>query len=140
MLENTLNTSSLPEIPDKRYFTIGEASALCQVKPHVLRYWEQEFRQLNPVRRGKRRYYRRNDVLLIRTIRTLLYDKRFTIDGARGQLSSGKAQLASNESKIESVAAKQSSKDVVFYKQQIRQTIEELEELLRTMQTTSSSA
>lgn len=78
----------LPHIPDKRYFAIGEVSALCGVKPHVLRYWEQEFPQLRPVkRRGNRRYYRRGDVLLIREIRDLLYEQGFTIGGARQKLS-----------------------------------------------------
>jgi DNA-binding transcriptional MerR regulator len=78
---------SLPEIPGKRYFTIGEVSDLCGVKPHVLRYWEQEFPQLKPVkRRGNRRYYQRHDVLLIRQIRELLYVDGFTISGARNKL------------------------------------------------------
>jgi DNA-binding transcriptional MerR regulator len=80
-------TDSLPPIPDKRYFTIGEAALLCGVKPHVLRYWEQEFLQLKPSkRRGNRRYYQHKDVLLVRQIRTLLYENGFTIDGARAQL------------------------------------------------------
>lgn len=75
------------DIPGKRYFTIGEVADLCGLKAHVLRYWEQEFPQLNPVkRRGNRRYYQREDVLLIRTIRTLLYEEGFTIQGARQQL------------------------------------------------------
>ncbi|WP_257283957.1 MerR family transcriptional regulator [Endozoicomonas sp. SESOKO1] len=81
-----LRTSDLPAIPGKRYFTIGEVSELCLVKSHVLRYWEQEFPQLSPVRRGNRRYYRHEDVHLVRQIRSLLYDQRFTIDGARTQL------------------------------------------------------
>ncbi len=77
----------LPPIPGKRYFTIGEVSDLCGVKPHVLRYWEQEFPQLKPVkRRGNRRYYQRHDVILIRQIRTLLYVDGFTISGARNKL------------------------------------------------------
>lgn len=77
----------LPPIPAKRYFTIGEVSELCGVKPHVLRYWEQEFTQLKPVkRRGNRRYYQHHEVLLIRRIRDLLYDQGFTISGARNQL------------------------------------------------------
>lgn len=79
----------LPEIPGKRYFTIGEVSDLCAVKPHVLRYWEQEFPQLKPVkRRGNRRYYQRHDVILIRQIRELLYVDGFTISGARNKLAS----------------------------------------------------
>lgn len=87
MLEASHN-NELPAIPGKRYFTIGEVSELCSVKPHVLRYWEQEFPQLKPVkRRGNRRYYQRQDVLTIRQIRGLLYDQGFTIGGARQQLS-----------------------------------------------------
>ena len=83
------DNSVLPAIPAKRYFTIGEVSELCQVKPHVLRYWEQEFSQLNPVkRRGNRRYYQRHEVELIRTIRSLLYLEGFTISGARQKLES----------------------------------------------------
>jgi DNA-binding transcriptional MerR regulator len=78
----------LPAIPDKRYFTIGEVSELCGVKPHVLRYWEQEFAQLRPVkRRGNRRYYQHHEVLLIRCIRDLLYEQGFTISGARNRLA-----------------------------------------------------
>ena len=85
MLDPTSN--DLPPIPGKRYFTIGEVSDLCAVKPHVLRYWEQEFPQLKPVkRRGNRRYYQRHEVQLIRTIRALLYIDGFTISGARNQL------------------------------------------------------
>ncbi len=77
----------LPQIPAKRYFTIGEVSELCGVKPHVLRYWEQEFTQLKPVkRRGNRRYYKHHEVLLIRRIRELLYEQGFTISGARNKL------------------------------------------------------
>jgi len=86
MLEPS-NNNELPAIPGKRYFTIGEVSELCAVKPHVLRYWEQEFEQLKPVkRRGNRRYYQRHDVILIRQIRSLLYEQGFTIGGARQQL------------------------------------------------------
>jgi len=87
MLEPS-NNNELPPIPGKRYFTIGEVSDLCQVKPHVLRYWEQEFPQLKPVkRRGNRRYYQRQDVVMIRQIRSLLYEQGYTIGGARLQLS-----------------------------------------------------
>src|SRR3989338_4499660 len=86
MLEASNNTE-LPTIPGKRYFTIGEVSDLCAVKPHVLRYWEQEFPQLKPLkRRGNRRYYQRHDVILIRQIRSLLYEQGFTISGARNKL------------------------------------------------------
>jgi DNA-binding transcriptional MerR regulator len=82
----------LPPIPAKRYFTIGEVSELCGVKPHVLRYWEQEFEQLKPVkRRGNRRYYQRGDVIMIRQIRSLLYEQGFTISGARQQLEGEQA-------------------------------------------------
>ena len=82
------NNAELPAIPGKRYFTIGEVSELCAVKPHVLRYWEQEFPMLKPVkRRGNRRYYQRHDVLLIRQIRGLLYEQGYTIGGARQQLA-----------------------------------------------------
>ena len=87
MLEAS-NNDELPAIPGKRYFTIGEVSDLCGVKPHVLRYWEQEFPQLKPVkRRGNRRYYQRQDVLMIRQIRSLLYEQGFTIGGARQKMS-----------------------------------------------------
>ncbi|MBT4835835.1 MAG: MerR family transcriptional regulator [Methylococcales bacterium] len=86
MLEPTHNIE-LPPIPAKRYFTIGEVGELCGVKPHVLRYWEQEFSQLKPVkRRGNRRYYQRHDVMMIRQIRSLLYEQGFTIGGARQKL------------------------------------------------------
>jgi len=81
------DNATLPPIPSKRYFTIGEVSELCLVKPHVLRYWEQEFSQLNPVkRRGNRRYYQRHEVQLIRRIRSLLYVEGFTISGAKNQI------------------------------------------------------
>jgi DNA-binding transcriptional MerR regulator len=81
---------ALPAIPAKRYFTIGEVSELCGVKPYVLRYWEQEFTQLRPMkRRGNRRYYQHHEVLLVRRIRELLYDQGFTISGARNRLSEG---------------------------------------------------
>ncbi|WP_077037203.1 MerR family transcriptional regulator [Pelomonas sp. KK5] len=83
-----MDIKSLPAIPAKRYFTIGEVSDLCGVKPYVLRYWEQEFTQLKPMkRRGNRRYYQHHEVLLIRRIRDLLYDQGFTISGARNQLT-----------------------------------------------------
>ncbi len=87
--------ADLPPIPAKRYFTIGEVSELCGVKPHVLRYWEQEFTQLKPVkRRGNRRYYQHHEVLLIRRIRELLYEQGFTISGARNRLDDGHGKLA----------------------------------------------
>ena len=84
----------LPPIPAKRYFTIGEVSELCGVKPHVLRYWEQEFTQLRPVkRRGNRRYYQHHEVLLVRRIRELLYQEGFTISGARNRLEDGPGKM-----------------------------------------------
>ena len=99
---NELETGSgneLPPIPGKRYFTIGEVSELCGVKPHVLRYWEQEFPQLSPVkRRGNRRYYQRHDVLMVRQIRGLLYDQGFTIGGARQQLTGDNARQDASQS------------------------------------------
>ena len=108
------NNDELPPIPGKRYFTIGEVSDLCAVKPHVLRYWEQEFPQLKPVkRRGNRRYYQRQDVITIRQIRALLYDQGFTIGGARQRLEGEDAK-----------------EDVTQYKQLIRQMITELEDVL----------
>ncbi|MDE2234386.1 MAG: MerR family transcriptional regulator [Gammaproteobacteria bacterium] len=111
------NNSELPPIPGKRYFTIGEVSDLCGVKPHVLRYWEQEFPQLKPVkRRGNRRYYQRHDVLVIRQIRSLLYEQGFTIGGARQQLSSDNAK-----------------QDVSQSQQIVHQLRVELEELLQIL-------
>ena len=108
MLEPS-NNNELPVIPEKRYFTIGEVSELCGVKPHVLRYWEQEFTELNPVkRRGNRRYYQRHEVLMIRQIRALLYDQGYTIGGARAHLTNdnvkdaaARAQLLIQQMRIE---------------------------------------
>jgi DNA-binding transcriptional MerR regulator len=92
-MTDTEHEDDLPPIPSKRYFTIGEVSELCDVKPHVLRYWEQEFPQLKPIkRRGNRRYYQRHDVLMVRQIRSLLYNDGFTIGGARQQLSGDTAK------------------------------------------------
>ncbi len=97
---------ALPAIPAKRYFTIGEVSELCGVKPYVLRYWEQEFMQLKPMkRRGNRRYYQHHEVLLIRRIRDLLYDQGFTISGARNQLSDGLPPAAAQNFRDEAEAA-----------------------------------
>jgi len=116
MLEAS-NNDVLPVIPGKRYFTIGEVSELCGVKPHVLRYWEQEFPQLKPVkRRGNRRYYQRHDVIMIRQIRSLLYEQGFTIGGARLQLS-----------------GEQAKSDVTQSQQIIRQMRIELEEVLQLL-------
>ncbi len=99
MLDPSSHSSDLPAIPGKRYFTIGEVSELCGVKPHVLRYGEQEFPHLKPLkRRGNRRYYQRQDVILIRQIRSLLYEHGFTIGGARQRLSGEEAKVDVNQS------------------------------------------
>jgi DNA-binding transcriptional MerR regulator len=93
-MENQPSNTVLPPIPAKRYFTIGEVSDLCGVKSHVLRYWEQEFTQLKPVKRGgNRRYYQHHEVMLIRRIRQLLYEEGFTISGARGRLDHSEERL-----------------------------------------------
>ena len=98
-----LSKDELPPIPAKRYFTIGEVSELCGVKPHVLRYWEQEFNQLKPVkRRGNRRYYQHHEVLLVRRIRELLYNEGFTISGARNRLDDGAIAASINAAAGES--------------------------------------
>ena len=116
MLEPS-NNNELPPIPGKRYFTIGEVSTLCEVKPHVLRYWEQEFPQLSPVkRRGNRRYYQRQDVIVIRQIRGLLYDQGFTIGGARQRLTGDDAK-----------------EDQTQFKLLVKQMIVELEDVLRVL-------
>ena len=95
--------SQLPTIPSKRYFTISEASNLCNVEAHVLRYWEQEFSQLSPIkRRGNRRYYQRHDVMLIRHIKELLYDNGYTIKGAKQKLSD---EVSDQETKSSSISA-----------------------------------
>ena len=95
MATSSNSRGELPSIPAKRYFTIGEVSELCGVKPHVLRYWEQEFTQLRPVkRRGNRRYYQHHEVLLVRRIRELLYQEGFTISGARNRLDDGPAKMS----------------------------------------------
>jgi DNA-binding transcriptional MerR regulator len=99
------DASRLPAIPAKRYFTIGEVSELCGVKPYVLRYWEQEFTQLKPMkRRGNRRYYQHHEVLLIRRIRDLLYDQGFTISGARNRLSEAAALEAAEDAAMDAAA------------------------------------
>ena len=116
MLEPSHN-NELPAIPGKRYFTIGDVSELCAVKPHVLRYWEQEFPQLKPVkRRGNRRYYQRDDVLTIRQIRSLLYDQGYTIGGARQKLTGEGAKT-----------------DLTQSQQIIKQIRLELEEILKLL-------
>lgn len=117
MLEPSHN-DELPVIPAKRYFTIGEVSELCSVKPHVLRYWEQEFPQLKPVkRRGNRRYYQRQDVLLIRQIRSLLYEQGYTIGGARQRMSDTTDTSDGNQ-----------------YKNFVRQMVVELQDVLKVLQ------
>lgn len=124
----------LPPIPAKRYFTIGEVSELCGVKPHVLRYWEQEFTQLKPVkRRGNRRYYQHHEVLLIRKIRELLYEQGFTISGARNKLDGADLKLVldkksisvSNEAINQQVASSnvESLIDFARFKKDIQQVI-----------------
>ena len=96
--------SQLPTIPSKRYFTISEASNLCNVEAHVLRYWEQEFSQLSPIkRRGNRRYYQRHDVMLIRHIKELLYDNGYTIKGAKQKLSVEASDQETNSSSISAI-------------------------------------
>jgi DNA-binding transcriptional MerR regulator len=103
-MEHHVANSELPPIPAKRYFTIGEVSELCGVKAHVLRYWEQEFTQLKPVKRGgNRRYYQHHEVLLIRRIRQLLYEEGFTISGARSRLD--QHAIISQEEKLPSVSS-----------------------------------
>ena len=115
-MEPSLN-SNLPLIPAKRYFTIGEVSELCGVKPHVLRYWEQEFTQLKPLkRRGNRRYYQHHEVLLIRRIRELLYEHGFTINGARNRLDEPHAtalKLSKTESGLDIGLVKSELKSIV---------------------------
>jgi DNA-binding transcriptional MerR regulator len=103
----------LPPVPAKRYFTIGEVSDLCLVKQHVLRYWEQEFTQLKPMkRRGNRRYYQHHEVMLIRKIRTLLYDDGFTISGARSKLESQRGRDGPHNSSAADVAFDQTANDL----------------------------
>jgi len=104
-MQEAVENAPLPPIPAKRYFTIGEVSELCGVKPHVLRYWEQEFTQLKPVkRRGNRRYYQHHEVLLIRRIRELLYQQGFTINGARNRLEEGDVRSEPPPVRVEKVA------------------------------------
>ena len=111
------NNDELPAIPGKRYFALGEVAELCGVKAHVLRYWEQEFPQLKPVkRRGNRRYYQRQDVIIIRQIRALLYEQGFTIGGARNKLQGEEARS-----------------DVTQSQQIVRQMRIELEDILRIL-------
>ncbi|MGL6289879.1 MAG: MerR family transcriptional regulator [Silanimonas sp.] len=122
----------LPPIPAKRYFTIGEVAELCDVKPHVLRYWETEFPTLKPVkRRGNRRYYQRQDVLVIRQIRGLLYEEGYTIGGARLRIDSEKhAPAASGKAKAGSAAAAATSVPASIDVALLRDVREELESVL----------
>jgi len=126
--------AELPEIPGKRYFAIGEVAELCDVKPHVLRYWEQEFPQLKPVkRRGNRRYYQQEDVLVVRRIRSLLYEQGFTIGGARLRLREMQQQrnlgapVAANEGPAANLLSGAARA------QEIKQLRDELESLLRLL-------
>jgi len=130
MAEHRHKAEPLPAIPAKRYFTIGEVSDLCAVKPHVLRYWEQEFTQLKPVkRRGNRRYYQHHEVLLIRRIRDLLYEQGFTINGARHRLES-ETLAASTEAGNGGLPGPAPRRTASLSPDQLRQVIEEIRELL----------
>jgi DNA-binding transcriptional MerR regulator len=127
----------LPAIPAKRYFTIGEVSELCGVKPYVLRYWEQEFTQLKPMkRRGNRRYYQHHEVLLVRRIRALLYDQGFTISGARNRLSDGGAALQEDDEPAQTATpASPASKPPVAGAQlsasQLREELQSIRDMLQ---------
>ncbi|HIC7207415.1 MerR family transcriptional regulator [Burkholderia stabilis] len=134
-MTTTVEKVVLPPIPAKRYFTIGEVSELCGVKPHVLRYWEQEFTQLRPVkRRGNRRYYQHHEVLLIRRIRELLYEQGFTINGARNRLDSpggARAAAVPDEHEVQAVDARAAGKpgatvDVVALRQALLDVLDGL--------------
>jgi DNA-binding transcriptional MerR regulator len=135
-MEQSRRKAELPPIPAKRYFTIGEVSDLCGVKPHVLRYWEQEFTQLKPVkRRGNRRYYQHHEVLLIRRIRELLYEEGFTISGARNRLESVRIENNRIDSgfhaddKIEPPVARNGATpgvDVAAIKRELRAVLDQL--------------
>ena len=133
MQDQTL-LAQLPPIPAKRYFTIGEVSELCGVKPHVLRYWEQEFTQLKPVkRRGNRRYYQHHEVLLIRKIRELLYEQGFTISGARNRLDGAedRAEAASTSQASSQTLGMQTESANDFDYSNFRQEIRQVIQLLR---------
>jgi DNA-binding transcriptional MerR regulator len=135
-MEPSRRKAELPPIPAKRYFTIGEVSDLCGVKPHVLRYWEQEFTQLKPVkRRGNRRYYQHHEVLLIRRIRELLYEEGFTISGARNRLDNSLGHEEKPEAtvlrngRLGAPAANNGSAgvDVAAIKRELRAVLEQLQ-------------
>jgi DNA-binding transcriptional MerR regulator len=126
-MEPSRKRPELPPIPAKRYFTIGEVSELCGVKPHVLRYWEQEFTQLKPVkRRGNRRYYQHHEVLLIRRIRQLLYDEGFTINGARNRLDHAAASDAGRSAAPAGERLAVPGVDLAAVKRELREVIESL--------------
>jgi DNA-binding transcriptional MerR regulator len=123
---NPSRKADLPPIPAKRYFTIGEVSELCGVKPHVLRYWEQEFTQLKPVkRRGNRRYYQHHEVLLIRRIRELLYEEGFTISGARNRLDNA-AHAGEERAEAPARAATGAGADLSAIRRELRALLEVL--------------
>jgi DNA-binding transcriptional MerR regulator len=130
MAEHRRKAELLPPIPAKRYFTIGEVSDLCAVKPHVLRYWEQEFAQLKPVkRRGNRRYYQHHEVLLIRRIRDLLYEQGFTINGARNRLETETFD-STPERGDAGMPGRAARRPTALSPDQLRQVIEEIRQLL----------
>ncbi|MBB1630052.1 MerR family transcriptional regulator [Cupriavidus sp. UME77] len=137
MSERSSERILLPPIPAKRYFTIGEVSELCAVKPHVLRYWEQEFTQLKPVkRRGNRRYYQHHEVLLIRRIRDLLYEQGFTINGARNRLDEGRQHSHAAAEDVQALAAEAAGDAPVFSLDlnNLRNELVEVQHLLAQLQ------
>ena len=133
-MEPSRKKAELPPIPAKRYFTIGEVSELCGVKPHVLRYWEQEFTQLKPVkRRGNRRYYQHHEVLLIRRIRELLYEEGFTISGARNRLDTSRLDNGRIEPEekpepvVREARAPHTGVDLAAIKRELRAVLDQLQ-------------
>ena len=132
-MEPSRRKAELPPIPAKRYFTIGEVSELCGVKPHVLRYWEQEFTQLKPVkRRGNRRYYQHHEVLLIRRIRELLYEEGFTISGARNRLDNSlshdeKPEAPARTGRAQPAPAPSGGVDLAAIKRELRAVLDQLQ-------------
>jgi len=123
-MENKKAVLKFPPIPAKRYFTIGEVGVLCGVKPHVLRYWEQEFSQLRPVkRRGNRRYYQHQEVLLIRRIRELLYDQGFTIHGARSRLEQNESGAQSSRAAVAGAEQTEPFADLSYLRSELRSII-----------------
>jgi DNA-binding transcriptional MerR regulator len=131
MPDSSRAKTELPPIPAKRYFTIGEVSELCAVKPHVLRYWEQEFAQLKPVkRRGNRRYYQHHEVLLIRRIRDLLYEQGFTINGARHRLETESNEPRAAARLLNTTVATATMPSTPMEPAVLRQELEEIRQLL----------